>query len=136
MGIQTLAQGRAGRHILQTQCSLEECVGTEVFDGIKVVLAKTQQAQVGFEDVAIGNAGANWENRIDQGIDVDGLEILANKCQAGMRAKIVGQFFDNEVGHGKSHLLGEYHFTPKSLIYRNKFDFSHNEVTDSSKSIA
>jgi hypothetical protein len=40
-----------------------------------------------------------------------------------MGTEVVGQFFDNEVGHGKSHLLGECHFTSKSLIYNDKYDF-------------
>jgi hypothetical protein len=40
-----------------------------------------------------------------------------------MGAEVVGQFLDNEVGHGNSHLLGEGHFTLKSLIFNDKSDF-------------
>jgi len=33
-----------------------------------------------------------------------------------MRADVVGQFFDNKVGHVRAHLLGEQYMTTKSLI--------------------
>ena len=75
---------------------------------------------VRFDNVAVGDAGAHRECRIDQGVDIDALEIFANECQASMRTQIVGQFFDNEVGHACVHLQGEQYFTPKSLIYNGK----------------
>jgi len=123
MGIQTLTQGGARRNILQTQGAFEESVIAKILDGIEVVLAQTQQAQVGLEDVAIGHTRANWVSRIDQGIDLDRLEILADKGQTGVRAEVVGQFLDNEVGHGTSHLSGERHFNIKPLIYNDNPDF-------------
>jgi hypothetical protein len=86
---------------------------------------------VGIEDVAVGNASANWKGRINQRVDLDGLEILANKCQASVRTEVVGQLFDNEVGHVCSHLQGELHFKPKPLIYIGNSGAFYCEVTDS-----
>jgi hypothetical protein len=40
-----------------------------------------------------------------------------------VRAEVVGELFDNEVGHDRIHLLGEQHFTPKPLICINKSAF-------------
>jgi hypothetical protein len=61
--------------------------------------------------------------RNNQGIDLDGFEILADEDQASVGTEVVGQFFDNKVGHGKSHLQGEGHFRTKSLIYNGNPDF-------------
>ena len=61
--------------------------------------SRTQQGQLAFHDVAGGIARANRESRINQGIEIDLLEILANKCQSSMAAEVVGQFLDNKVGH-------------------------------------
>ena len=101
----------------------EEGVGAKVLDRIKVVLAQAQQGQVGLEDVAVGNPRADWRGRINQRVDLDGLEILANKCQSCVGTEVVGQLFNNEVGHIRSNLQGEQHFKPKSLIYINKTGF-------------
>jgi hypothetical protein len=80
----------------------------------------TGSTKVGLENVAVGNTRANGESQIDQGIDFYGLEILANKCQTSMGTEVVGQPFNNEVGHVCAHLQGEQNFTPKSLIYIGK----------------
>ncbi|HEY8906533.1 MAG TPA: hypothetical protein VIM63_10900, partial [Rhodoferax sp.] len=48
--------------------------------------------------------------------------------------EVVGKLFDNEVGHGKSHLLGECHFIPKPLIYNDNKDYFDYEITDSGTS--
>jgi hypothetical protein len=37
---------------------------------------------------------------IRQGVGVDAFEILPNKGQTSLGAEVVGEFFDNEVGHG------------------------------------
>jgi len=92
MGIQPLTQGGARRNIFQTQDAFEEGVVAEILDGIKVVLAQTQQAPVA-------------------------LEIVADKGKAGLGAEVVGQFFDKKIGHGEFHLWGACHFKIKSLIY-------------------
>jgi hypothetical protein len=47
------------------------------------------------------------EGRVHQGVEVDALQILANQCQTGLVAQVVGQWFDDEIGHGLLHLLGE-----------------------------
>jgi len=124
IGIQTLAQRGTRRNIGQTQGTNEEGVGANVFDGIKVVLAQAQQAKIGLEYVAVGNARAHWKSRINQRVDLDGFEILSNKCQTSVSTKVVGQLFDNEIGHVRAHLQGEPHLKPKPLIYKDYSDFS------------
>lgn len=76
-------------------------------DRIKVALTQAQQAQVRFEDGAVDYARAHRKNRIELGIDIYELEILADKCQTGVGTEVVGQFFDNEFGHVRAHLQGE-----------------------------
>lgn len=75
------------------RCSLQDAyekgVASEVLDGIKVVLAQTQQAQITLDDVTIGDHGVHRENRIDRGIDIDAFEILAHQDQFGVGTKIV-----------------------------------------------
>ena len=44
------------------------------------------------------------------------LEVFADKSQPGVGAEIVGQLFDNKVGHVWIHLLGEHHMRSKPLI--------------------
>ena len=117
VGNQTLAQGRTQRNRLQVQGAGEEGVGANVLDCIEVFHAQAQQAKVRFQDVAVGHTRAQGESGIDQGIDFDGIEILADKCQTGMGTQVVGELFDNDFGHTAIHLLGNRHFTPKPLIY-------------------
>ncbi len=80
-----------------------EVMGSKIIaptgDGVEVILAQTQQGQVALEDGAVGNARANRKSRIDHGIDIDALEILADQSQPGVGTEVVGQFFDNKVGH-------------------------------------
>ena len=45
--------------------------------------------------------------RVDTEIDVNALEVFADERQSGMGAEVVGQFFDNKIGHVGAHLLGE-----------------------------
>ncbi|MDO9400080.1 MAG: hypothetical protein Q7T46_01220 [Polaromonas sp.] len=52
------------------------------------------------------DVGSKFVDRIDQ-----------------LRKKVVGQLFDNEVGHVRIHLQGEHHFTSNSLSYNDKFGF-------------
>lgn len=40
-----------------------------------------------------------------------------------METEVVGQFFDYEVDHGTAYLLGEQHFTSRSLIHIDKLTF-------------
>ena len=59
-------------------------VAPKVLDGVKVVLAQAQQGHVTFNDLAVGNARANWEGWIGQRIDIDTLEIFANEYQSSV----------------------------------------------------
>ena len=120
---QALAQGGTRRNSVQAQGTNEKVVTAKVLDRIKVALAQAQQAQVRFEDVAIDNARAHRKSRISQSVDIDGLEILANKCQTGVGTEVIGQLFDNEFGHVRVHLQDERHFILKSLICKDEFDF-------------
>jgi hypothetical protein len=93
MHVHALAQSRARGNDTKTQCANEKCIAPKVLDSVKVALAQTQKGQVGFEDVAVGHARAHGELRIDQCINVEALEVFADKSQSGMGAEIVGSFF-------------------------------------------
>ena len=67
-----------------------------------LVLAQAEQSDVGFE--------------------VGGFEIFAEKCQTSMGTEVVGELFDNKVGHSRIHLQSEQHYKSKSLIYIDKSD--------------
>jgi hypothetical protein len=45
--------------------------------------------------------------------------------------EVVGQFFDNKVGHVRVHLLGDRYMRSKPLISIKKSTFFDYEVTDS-----
>ena len=89
---------------------------TKALYRIEVALAQTQPGQIGFEDVAVGRARAHGELRIDQGIDVDALEVFADRSQSDVGTEVVAQFFDNKVGHVRIHLVGEWNMRSKSFI--------------------
>ena len=101
----------------------DEGVRVKVLDGVEVILSQTQQGQVAFENLAVGAARANREGWINRCTEMDALGIFVNEGQTGMRTQVVGQLFDYQVGLDISHLQGEQHFTPKSLIYKNKSTF-------------
>ena len=131
MRVHALAQGGRRGHSTQTQRTGEERVFALAFDGIEVVLAQAQQTEVAFEDVAVGNATAHREGRVDQAVDVDALQILANQCQTGLVAQVVGQLFENEIGHVGLHLLGEAHMRSKLLISMGNQWIFDEQLTDS-----
>uniref|UniRef100_UPI0040473397 hypothetical protein n=1 Tax=Flavobacterium sp. TaxID=239 RepID=UPI0040473397 len=99
VGIQTLTQGGARRNAAQPKSADEEGVRAKVLDRVKVVLSQTQLGQIALEALAVGDARANREGSIDQWIKIDAFEIFANECQTGVRAEVVGQLFDDKVGH-------------------------------------
>lgn len=115
----------------QVQRAFEEVVVAEVLDGIEVVLAQTQQRDIRFQDIAVGDTCPDGKGSIEQGFEFGGLEILANQGQTGMRTEVVGEPFDSEVGHDRVHLQGEQHFMPNALIYMIKSAFLGCEITDS-----
>ena len=131
MGVHALAQCGARWNHSQTECAHEERVAAKPLDGIKIAFTQTQQGQIGFEDVRVGRARAHGKLRINQGIDVDPLEIFADKSQSGVGTEIVGQLFNNEVGHVWVHLRGESYMRTKSLISMRKSTYFDYEVTDS-----
>jgi len=59
----------------------------------KVVLAQAQQRDIRFQDIAVDDTCPDGEGRIEQSFEISGLEILANKCQTGVRAEVVGELF-------------------------------------------
>jgi len=95
-----LAQRRAGGNAANARGAREESIAAEGFNGVKVILALHQQAQVAFENVAVGDALAReGELGIDALIDAQAFEVLADERQADVGGQLVGQLFDNEVGH-------------------------------------
>lgn len=90
MHIHALAQGGRRWHSAQIQSTDEEGICALAFDSIKVVLAHTQQTEVTLENVAVDNTRADREGRITQAVGVNSLEILANHCQTGLVAQVVG----------------------------------------------
>jgi hypothetical protein len=49
------------------------------FDGTKIVLAQAQQTEEALQDVAVDDTRSNREGRVDQAVEVDSFEILANQ---------------------------------------------------------
>jgi hypothetical protein len=81
----------------------EEGILTQRFDGVEVGFAGTQQADIGFDQAAAGNAAlaGNGKARVDDLIDLGkALEILPHQRQACVRREVVGKAFDLKVGHG------------------------------------
>ena len=116
VGVHALAQRGARWNHTQTECAHEKSVAPKALYCIEVALAQTQQGQIGFDDVAVGRARANGKLRIKQGIDVGAPEVFADKSQSGVGAEVVGQLFDNKVGHVRVHLGGEWNMRTKLLI--------------------
>ena len=132
MGVHALAQGRARRHDAHAQRTGEEVVTPEFFDRIEVVFALHQQAQVGLQDVAVGDAAnAYREFAVNPAADPQAFDVLPNQRQPCIGGEVVGQFFDNKVGHVQVHLLGERYMRAKLLISMGKSTYFDYFVTDS-----
>jgi len=131
MRVHTLAQCRARGNSAQSQRTLEEGVVSKALDRIKVAFTQTQQGEIAFEDLTVGDPRAHGKLRIDQRIDVNALEVFADKRQSGMGAEVVGQFLDNKISHVCAHLLGEQYMWAKSLISMKKSTYFDLQVTDS-----
>ena len=100
MGVHALAQGRARWHRGNPQCAAKELVATKGLDGFKIILALHQQAQVAFEDVAVGDGIASHRQLLVHACaDVQALEVLPHQGKSGVGGEVVGQLFDDEVGH-------------------------------------
>jgi hypothetical protein len=99
LGIEALAKGGARGRLRQAQGAQREGARAQRLDGLEVALALAQQPQDASHDVAVGDARAHREGRVDQGIEVDALQILPDERQTGVRDQVVGQLLDDEVGH-------------------------------------
>lgn len=107
MGVHALAQGRARRHAGNAQCAAKEVVAPKSLDGLKIVLALHQQTEVAFEDVAVGDGSwSHWKLPINACADVQALQVLPHQGKSGVGGKVVGQLFDDEVGHVEVSPLG------------------------------
>ena len=51
------------------------------------------------------------------------LQILANQCQTGLVVQVVGQWFDDEIGHGRFTCWVEQHVESKPLISIENLEF-------------
>lgn len=81
------------------KCAGKEGVCALGFDGIEVVLAQAQQAEVALQNVAVGDARAHGEGGVHQGVQVDALEVFANQGQTRLAAQVLGQLLDHKVAH-------------------------------------
>ena len=70
------------RHGAQVQRASEECVAALGLNGVKVVIAQVQQAQVALQYDAVGDARAHRESRVYKGVEFDALKVFADKCQS------------------------------------------------------
>jgi hypothetical protein len=130
MRVHELAQGRARRFVAKHQRRFEEGVISKVLDGIKIAFTHAQQGEVGFENLVVGEARAHGHLQIYQRINVDTLEVLADKSQFCRRAEVVGEFFDSQAGHVRAHLLGEQYITTKLLTSIGRSAYFDCKVMD------
>jgi len=126
-----LAQRRARWDHAQSECAHEKGDAPKALGGIKVAVAQKQQGQIGCEDVAVGRTRAHGELRIDQGVEVNALEVFADKGQSGVGAEVLGQFFDHKFVHVWTHLLGEQYMRSKLMILIGKLTYFYCQVKDS-----
>ena len=102
MGVHALAQSRGRRHHANIQRTGEELVTPKCFDRIEVIFALRQQAQVGLQNIAVGDAAhAGREFAVNALADFQALGVLPHQGQSGIGGEVVGQFFDIEVSHAK-----------------------------------
>ena len=99
VGIKALAKGGRGRHGAQVQRAGEEGVGALGLDGVKVLLAQAQQAQLALQDVAVGDSRAHQEGRVHEGVEADTFEILVDECKARLAAQVIGQLLDHKFAY-------------------------------------
>jgi hypothetical protein len=65
LGIEALAKGGARGRLRQAQRAQREGARAQRLDGLEVALALAQQPQVASHDVAVGDARAHREGRVD-----------------------------------------------------------------------
>ncbi len=64
----------------------------------------------------VENGRANGKLGVDEGVEVNALNILTDKGQASVAAEIVGEFLNSEIGHEMGHLQGYKYMIVKRLI--------------------
>jgi hypothetical protein len=129
MGVHALAQGRARRHCAHVQRAGEEVIAPKLFNRIEVVFPLHQQAQVGLQDVAVGDVYREFA--VNAGTDSQAFHALPDQRQSGIGGEVVWQLFDSKVGHVRVHLLGESYMQDKSLNSIGKSAYFEYLVTDS-----
>ncbi|PVE42850.1 hypothetical protein H663_010095 [Limnohabitans planktonicus II-D5] len=56
-------------------------------------------AQLGAQNVSADYTRAYGEIRVDEGVEIDGLEIFTGKVQTGMGVGVLEEFLDHEKDH-------------------------------------
>ena len=116
MGVHALAQGRTGRNFVNAQCLDKEVITPKFLNGIEVVLALHQQAQVGLQNVAVGDTTDTYrELAVNAITDSQALHVLTHQRQSGVGSKVVGEFFENKVSHVGAHLQGDHYFNTQAI---------------------
>jgi hypothetical protein len=101
LGVEPLAQRRAGRQQLDAQRLLEERVAAESLHGVEVALALHQQTDVAAHDVAAAHAAAHRQRRIEPAPRrLQRLQVVTHQRQSGHRREVVGQLLDLDSAHG------------------------------------
>jgi len=79
---------------------LISCNTTSIVNGIEVVHALDQQAQVGIQNVAVGDATDSYGRfAVNYSADAKALGVLPSQRQIGVGREVVGEIFDNKVDH-------------------------------------
>jgi hypothetical protein len=68
---------------------------------IEIALAHAQQGKVAFKNLAVGNPRAHGELPINQRVDVDALEVFANKPKSGSYPAAVSWADGSQGGSGR-----------------------------------
>lgn len=94
---------------MQGQQLLEGLVAAEVFDGVIVAHAQTQQAQVAFDHIAGAHAQRGGEAPVDA-IDASDLEALPDDGQPGVAGEGAATGAELDVGHGTVWVNGDIRY--------------------------
>lgn len=102
MAIHVLTQRQTRRRHTDALRPGKEAVSRKRLDGIEVGLTLYQQAQMAFDDVAVGDAVAAYGKLVINTVaDVKACHVVAHQGKVRVGGQVVEQLFDNEVGHDK-----------------------------------
>jgi hypothetical protein len=99
-------------------------------------LPKHSRLKVTLQDVAVGDARAHQKGRVNEGVEVDAFQVLADESQARLVAQVVRQLLDQKVTHLSSvlfHPQGEKKMKAKLLISIENVTILSCQLTDSGK---